>query len=64
MYHVKNILLIGALSLAAVAGNAQSFKEWQDPEINAVNRAPMHANFFAYENKEAADAEVKEKSSN
>lgn len=64
MYHVKNILLIGALSLAAVAGNAQSFKEWQDPEINAVNRAPMHANFFAYENKEAADAAVKEKSSN
>lgn len=64
IYHVKNILLIGALSLAAVAGNAQSFKEWQDPEINAVNRAPMHANFFAYENKEAADAAVKEKSSN
>lgn len=64
IYHVKNILLIGALSLAAVAGNAQSFKEWQDPEINAVNRAPMHANFFAYENKEAADVAVKEKSSN
>ena len=22
--------------------DAQTFKEWQDPEINAVNRAPMH----------------------
>ena len=29
--------------------DAQTFKEWQDPEINAVNRAPMHTNFFAYE---------------
>lgn len=32
--------------------DAQTFKEWQDPEINAVNRAPMHTNFFAYESTE------------
>ena len=37
-----------------LSGNAQTFKEWQDPEINAINRAPMHANFFAYENAEMA----------
>lgn len=44
--------------------DAQTFKEWQDPEINAVNRAPMHTNFFAYESTEAATEAVKEKSAN
>ena len=32
----------------AVPPNAQSFNEWQDPTVNQVNRAPMHADFFAY----------------
>ena len=41
--------------------DAQTFKEWQDPEINAVNRAPMHTNFFAYESTEAATEAVKRK---
>ena len=54
--------ILGACSTLAVP--AQTFKEWQDPEINAVNRAPMHTNFFAYENTEAATRAVKEKSSN
>ena len=37
------------LALAfAVPANAQSFNEWQDPTVNQVNRAPMHADFFAY----------------
>ena len=44
--------------------NAQTFKEWQDPNINEINRAPMHASFFAYENTEAAEEAVKEKSEN
>jgi beta-galactosidase len=43
--------------------NAQSFAEWQDPAVNAVNRAPMHAGFFAYESAEAAGRE-KEQSAN
>ena len=38
----------------ALTANAQSFKEWLDPEINAVNRAPMHTNYFAYESADAA----------
>ena len=33
---------------------AQTFKEWTDPEVNAINRAPMHADYFAYESAEAA----------
>ncbi len=40
--------------LMASVVSAQTFKEWQDPEVNAVNRAPMHANYFAYESAEAA----------
>ena len=42
----------------------QSFQEWQDPNINEINRAQMHANFFAYENIEVANKAVKEKSEN
>ena len=43
---MKATLLIGLLCLCIHSGKAQTFKEWQDPEINAVNRAPMHTNFF------------------
>lgn len=55
---------LGLLGLFALSVNAQSFKEWQDPNINAVNRAPMHTNFFAYENTSAANRAEKERSSN
>ena len=47
---MKKQLVLGLLGACVLSGNAQTFKEWQDPEINAINRAPMHANFFAYEN--------------
>ena len=46
---MKRRLITGLLTVLAMTGNAQSFKEWTDPEVNAVNRAPMHANYFAYE---------------
>lgn len=52
------------LGLCVILVNAQTFKEWQDPEINQINRAPMHTDFFAYENLEAADEGVKERSNN
>lgn len=41
---------------------SQTFKEWLDPNINEINRAPMHANFFAYESLELAENAIKEKS--
>lgn len=56
-------IIVGLATMLSVIMNAQSFKEWQNPEINAVNRAPMHTNFFAYESIEAAKSN-KEKSSN
>lgn len=61
---MKKQLLIGMISLCMCSLHAQTFNEWQDAEINAINRAPMHADFFAYENIEAAQLAVKEKSKN
>ncbi len=63
---MKKQLLIGlfSISVGIFSGNAQTFKEWQDPELDAVNRAPMHSHFFAYESVEAADEAIKEKSVN
>lgn len=33
---------------------AQSGNEWLNPEVNETNRAPMHADYFAYESVDAA----------
>ena len=53
------------LSVACAAGmSAQTFKEWQDPLVNSVNRLPMHTAYFAYETPKAAVDGVKEKSVN
>ena len=51
---MKKHFLLGGLMLMASAMSAQTFNEWLDPEVNAVNRAPMHTNYFAYESAEAA----------
>lgn len=52
-----------ALFLAAASLFAQK-NEWLDPKVNEINRAPMHANYFAYETEDAALKGVKENSSN
>lgn len=61
---MRKYILIGFLCSCMLSGSAQTFREWKDPEINAVNRAPIHAHFFAYESQEAAALAVKEKSLN
>ena len=48
----KNILLC-TLALTGLTAFAQK-DEWQDPNVNAINRAPMHTNYFAYESENAA----------
>lgn len=60
----KQLLSCCLLALGCSALQAQSFKEWQDPNINAVNRSPMHTNYFAYASPEEAQAGIKENSSN
>ncbi|MDE7409140.1 MAG: DUF4981 domain-containing protein [Muribaculaceae bacterium] len=50
---MKKILFAGvAAILAASPLSAQTFKEWLDPEVNAVNRAPMRSEAFAYKKGE------------
>ena len=59
-------LWISLLGIGAIVGcgavRAQSFTEWQDPAVNAVNRAPMRASYFAYETPEKAIAAEPEQS--
>lgn len=43
---MKRQILLGIWGACALVSHAQTFKEWQDPEVNAVNRAPMHTNFL------------------
>lgn len=51
----RYFLYIAAVLASGSLLQAQSFKEWQDPNINAVNRLPMHTSFFPYvDAKEAA----------
>ncbi len=45
------VLLFGAIPVSA-----QTFTEWQDPAVNALNRLPMRATSFAYGSPEAAAA--------
>ena len=60
---MKKRIVTGLFTALAVMANAQSFTEWQNPEVNAVNRAPMHTNYFAYESEGGAQTGVKEHSS-
>jgi beta-galactosidase len=60
---MKKQLLTGLFALAALCVNAQS-NEWLNPEVNAVNRYPMHTNYFAYESERAAMMGAKENSAN
>ena len=61
---MKKHILTSLLTWVTLTLGAQSFQEWKDPKINAVNRAPMHANYFAYESDDAAKKGPKENSSN
>ena len=60
----KHLITVGLLVTLSLTANAQSFNEWLDPHVNAVNRAPMHANYFAYESADAAMRGAKEQSAN
>lgn len=56
-------LAMCSLAMCSLATMAQH-DEWKNPEINAVNRAPMHTNYFAYSSSEEAAKADKENSSN
>lgn len=50
-------------ALVSITTFAQQ-NEWRDPNVNAVNRAPMHTNYFAYESESNALKGTKELSAN
>ena len=52
-------LLAAALigwNAAGAAGKAQPRPAWEDPQVNAINRLPMRASFFAFEDAAKAAA--------
>ena len=51
-------------STFASASTSAATEYWKDPKINAVNRAPMHTNFFAYKDAKEAKLMRKEVSQN
>lgn len=55
--------ITGLFTLTVLSVAAQS-DEWCNPQVNAVNRVPMHTSYFAYGNAEAAAKSVKEESDN
>lgn len=60
---MKLNLLVCCLSLLGTAAFAQK-NEWQDPNVNEINRAPMHTHYFAYKNEDSALKGCKEASEN
>ena len=61
---MKKILLSLPLFFLCFLSHSQTFKEWQDPKVNEVNRAEAHTRYFAYANLQEAQGEAPEKSSN
>ena len=45
----KDSAILGALLLAGLPVAGFAAEPWEDPEVNEVNRAPMHTSYFAFE---------------
>ena len=61
---MRKYLSLGLATLLSLSVGAQTFTEWQDAEVNAVHRAPMHTDYFAYETPELAAQGERESSAN
>ncbi|MDE6793785.1 MAG: DUF4981 domain-containing protein [Muribaculaceae bacterium] len=60
---MKRFLLSLMIGGTAMGLYAQTFTEWQDPKVNAVNRAPMRSANFAYQKGENALSSQSQKES-
>ena len=54
----KKSFLTSSLALSMFFGTFAQSNEWQNPKVNAVNRMPMKASYFSYENRTAAEKGV------
>jgi beta-galactosidase len=55
---MKNRLFVTLSLVAGISAaplGAQTFDEWRDPQVNAVNRLAMHTNYFAFRQGEDSD---------
>ncbi len=60
---MKKTLLAGAIAIMAAPLYAQTFTEWHDPGVNAVNRAPMRSEAFAFRKGETGSSKLDRKHS-
>lgn len=60
----KKLFALFVLAIGFQSAALSQKDEWRDPELNAVNRAPMHTNYFAYESQATATVGDREKSGN
>lgn len=56
--------ILAAIILLIMATSVQAQDNWQDPNVNEINRLAMHSSFFAYESEVKAEAGDKESSDN
>lgn len=66
LYMIKSFIT-AALLFSAVSASATvvpTFTEWHDMSVNELNRFPVHASFFMYENENSALKGLQEQSSN
>lgn len=61
---MKRQLLTCSLLLLGLGAMQAQTSEWKDPQVNSVNRAPMHTNYFAYASADEANTANKESSTN
>lgn len=60
---MKRLLFASAFVIATLPLSAQTFREWQDPAVNAVNRAPMRSEAFAFRQGESGTSKIDRKNS-
>ncbi|MBQ5358105.1 MAG: beta-galactosidase, partial [Alistipes sp.] len=51
---MRKLIFTLATALISMGAVAQTFTEWQDPNVNEVNRAPMRTTFKIFDSEEAA----------
>ncbi len=63
MDSMKKSLCVAVAALAFTSAAGQSFNEWLDPGVNAVNRAPMRSESFAFKKGETGTGKLDRKNS-
>ena len=56
---MKRTLFTLCILLSAITLSAQTFTEWQDAELNEVNRAPIHSSFKIFDSAEQASLDYR-----